>query len=384
MAHLGKGGGLALQTFQLFQSLRSHIDVDLLCLDAPGLHRSMLKEPGVIVAGPLVYPRGILTLARVLRSIRDDYDLFQVLDPYYALPAAYLAKAFPRIVFFGQEPAREIGYRYGLAPALLTHAAIPALLAGGRLVVNSHSLAERFAKYAPLVIPNGLDFRRFEQLPDKAEARRRLGLPEGRTLLAWVGKIIPIKRVEWLLEVLRLNPDLAAVAVGGYREDHYGDSYYETLLRSYPDVRDRVVFTGEVPWDDVPQYLAAADIFVFPSRFEGLPNAVIEAMSAGLPVVASDIPPHRELVRVGRTGFLASDPAAMARSVATLAKDESLRREMGVAARTFVREHLTSEACMQAFLDLYRSVIERKHRSVVHALPDRRGDVERTSEAKSR
>src|SRR5256885_3902383 len=83
-------------------------------------------------------------------------------------------------------------------------------------------------------------------------------------------------------------------------------------------------------------------------------------MSAGLPVVASDIPAHREVVRVGRTGFLASDPAAMARSVATLAKDEGLRREMGVGARTFVRDHLTSEACTQAFLDLYRSVVERQ------------------------
>jgi len=375
VAHLGKGGGLALQTFQLFKSLRSKIEVDLLCLDAPGVHRALLEEPGIKVAGPLVYPSGIARLHHALRSMRDDYDLFQILDPYYALPAAYLAKAFPRIVCFGQDPAREIGYRYGAAAALLTHASVPLLLADSDLIVNSQYLAGRFSTYSPRVIPNGLDFRRFEQLPDKAAARRRLHLPEDRTLLAWVGKMIPIKRVEWLLEVLRRLPKLAAVVVGGYREDHYGDEYYQKLLRAYPTVRDRVVFTGEVPWEDVPEFLAAADIFVFPSRFEGLPNAVLEAMSAGLPVVASDIPPHRELVHHGRTGFLATDPVAMTGFVETLAKDEGLRREMGAAGRAFIREHLTSEQCTQAYLELYRAVIDRWNRTTSSTMRNPSGEA---------
>src|SRR5437016_10947669 len=91
-AHVGKGGGLALQTFQVFTGLRRHIDVDLLCLDALGVHRTMAEIPGVRFAGPLVFPKGIAYLERAIREVQDDYDLFQVLDPYFSLPAAFLAR----------------------------------------------------------------------------------------------------------------------------------------------------------------------------------------------------------------------------------------------------------------------------------------------------
>src|SRR5205814_2270460 len=76
IAHLGKGGGVALQAFQLFKILQRTVDVQLVCLDAPGPHRGLTQEPGVIVAGPLVFPRGIQTLAQALRSSRRDHDVF--------------------------------------------------------------------------------------------------------------------------------------------------------------------------------------------------------------------------------------------------------------------------------------------------------------------
>src|SRR5439155_15743628 len=98
IAHLGKGGGVALQALQLFQDLRRTIDVELVCLDAPGPHRHLTQEPGVVVAGPLVFPKGIRTLSQALRSTRRRGDVFHALDPYYAFPATYLARVFPRIV----------------------------------------------------------------------------------------------------------------------------------------------------------------------------------------------------------------------------------------------------------------------------------------------
>jgi len=356
-AHVGKGGGLALQTFQVFMGLRRHIDVDLLCLDALGVHRSMAEIPGVRFAGPLVFPKGVAFLEKAVRAVRDEYDLFQVLDPYFALPAAFLARVFPRVVFFGTDPRAEIGWRYGPHMNALTRLAMAPLISGTPLVVNSQALADRFRRYRPRVIPGGVDAGRFEHLPSKEEARRRTGLPEKRTLLVTVGKVIPVKRLEWLMEVVRRLSGVEAVIVGGYTEEHYSDQYYRTLLATYPEIRDRVHFTGEVTWDQVPTYLAAADIFVFPSKFEGMPNALLEAMAAGLPVVASDIPPHRELIHRARTGFLASDPEMMSELISALARNEELRKSMGEAAQAYVREHLSADACTRSFLELYKGLL---------------------------
>jgi len=231
------------------------------------------------------------------------------------------------------------------------------LISGTPLVVNSQALADRFRRYRPRVIPGGVDAGRFEHLPSRDEARRRTGLPEKRTLLVTVGKVIPVKRLEWLLEVVRRLSGVEAVIVGGYTEEHYSDQYYRTLLATYPEIRDRVHFMGEVTWDQVPTYLAAADIFVFPSKFEGMPNALLEAMAAGLPVVASDIPPHRELIHRARTGFLASDPEMMSELISALARNEELRKSMGEAARAYVREHLSADACTRSFLELYKGLL---------------------------
>ena len=356
-AHVGKGGGLALQTFQVFMGLRRHIDVDLVCLDALGVHRTMAEIPGVRFVGPLEFPQGIGSLVRAVRAVRDEYDLFQVLDPYFSLPAAFLARVFPRAIFFGTDPRAEIGWRYGPHMNAVTRLALAPLIGGTPLIVNSQALADRFRRYHPRIILGGVDTRRFDQLMSKKEARRLIGVPEGRTLLVTVGKVIPVKRLEWLMEVVRRVPGVDAMVVGGYNEQHYSDQYYRWLLSSYPDLRDRVRFTGEVTWDEVPKYLAAGDIFVFPSKFEGMPNALLEAMASALPVVVSDIPPHRELIQHERTGFLARDPLDMAHLVGTLADNEDLRRSIGEAGRAYVRENLASEACTQAFLELYKRLI---------------------------
>ena len=356
IAHLGKGGGVALQAFQLFQNLRRTIDVEMVCLDAPGPHRNLTQEPGVVVAGPLVFPKGIRTLSAALRSTRRRGDVFHALDPYYAFPATYLARVFPRIVSLGTDPGLEIAMRYGPLAGGLTRAGMVPFLSQSVVVTNSKALADRFRAYRPRVIWNGLDLRKFERLPTKEEARRLRGLPTDRTLLTYVGKVIPEKRLEWILEVLRLLPRTEAVIVGGYTEEHYGDRYYRELLATFADVAPRAHFIGEVPWDHVPSYLAASDVFVYPSPWEGSPNAVIEAMAAGLPSVVSDIDAHREIIEHGRTGFLAESPASMARQIEAVAGDARLQREIGSRARAFVFERFSAEACAEAHLELYRSL----------------------------
>src|SRR6185369_73475 len=83
--------------------------------------------------------------------------------------------------------------------------------------------------------------------------------------------------------------------------------------------------------NDVSAVLAAADVFVFPSRFEGLPGVLIEAEAAGLPIICSDIPNNREVAQEGVNAvfFPLNDPAVLAEGVRKLVTDSDLRREMG-------------------------------------------------------
>src|SRR3989442_6448846 len=235
-AHVGKGGGLALQTFQVFMGLRGHIDVDLLCLDAPGVHRTMAEIAGVRFVGPLVFPKGIAYLERAVREVRDEYDLFQVLDPYFSLPAAFWARVFPRAVFFGTDPRAEVGWRYGPHMNAFARIAMAPLISGTPLVVNSQALAARLRRYHPRVILRGVDTRRIDQLTSQAAARRSIRNRDGRTLLVTLGKLISVKRLELLVEVVRRVAGVDAMVIGGYSEEHYSDQYYRRLLATDPDL----------------------------------------------------------------------------------------------------------------------------------------------------
>jgi len=356
-SHLDKGGGQALQTLQLFRELRNRVDGEYLCLRSVGMHRDLLEGEDVRIVGTLRYPQGILDLRNAIQAERGDWDLVQVFDFYFGLPAAFLSRAFPRAVLFGTDPIAEVGWRFGTPVQAVAQVGLPGILKDTELIVNSLALANRFQRFSPVFIPNGLDLQRFERLPSRAEARRLLRLDPNAPLLVWVGKVVPIKRVEWILEILRELPEARFAAVGGYSEEHYGDQYYRVLRARYSDVMARAIFPGEVMLPEVDRYLAAADVFVFPSLFEGMPNAVMEAMAAALPAVVSDIPAHRAILRQGVTGFLARDPPEFAAMVSALLDNPELREEIGRKAREAALADFGFDRVCDRYLEVYRRMV---------------------------
>ncbi len=104
------------------------------------------------------------------------------------------------------------------------------------------------------------------------------------------------------------------------------------------DLEDKLEATGWLPHKEALARLKTASIFVHYSRWEGLPNSVLEAMALGLPVVASDIPSNRELVRPGENGFLAKTEAELHERVLALIDDAPLRLRMGKAGRALVEK----------------------------------------------
>jgi glycosyltransferase involved in cell wall biosynthesis len=117
-----------------------------------------------------------------------------------------------------------------------------------------------------------------------------------------------------------------------------------------------VVFAGFR--DDLDHWMPNADLFVLPSFTEGLPNVLLEAHAAGVPVVATAVGGTPELVVHGETGLLvhAGDDAALADNMANLLSDDDRRRAMGDAARVRVREQFTFEVQALGYLDLFKEL----------------------------
>ena len=191
------------------------------------------------------------------------------------------------------------------------------------------------------VIPNGVDTRRFRRRGEREKTRAGLGLAPVARAISVVATFKEQKGHRFLIEA-------AAALAPDYPEARYlliGDGE----LRA--DLEQRIAaagLTGQFRLlglrPDVPDLLAAADLFVLPSLWEGLPMALVEAMAAGLPVVATDVSGTRGVMAGGETGLLVppGDAAALARAIAALLDDPARAGVMGAAARRRV------ETCFSA------------------------------------
>ena len=195
-----------------------------------------------------------------------------------------------------------------------------------------------------VVIHNGVEPRRVEAL----ETRSR------RCRLVTVGRLQAPK------DPLTLVRALAALERGSCETELVGDGPDRPAVEN--EVRrlglDSVVRLAGVR-TDVPELLAAADLFVLSSRSEGLPLSILEAMATGLPVVASRVGGVPEVVVDGETGLLVppGDPGSLARAIERLLDDSALRRRLGAAGRARVAEHFDLASAQRAHLDLYRSLL---------------------------
>jgi len=130
----------------------------------------------------------------------------------------------------------------------------------------------------------------------------------------------------------------------------------QTLIRNL-NLSDRFHFVGGV--NNLREYLSTADIFVLPSRSEGFSNAIVEAMAASLPVVATDVGGNTEAVTDGVSGLIvpSEDPAALADAITRLLADPSKAREMGAAGKKLASEKFTTDAMMHQITLAYASLL---------------------------
>ena len=214
-------------------------------------------------------------------------------------------------------------------------------------------------------VPNGIDTTRFAPVNDaeRQALRGALGLDRERPLVMFVGFFSSDKQPDVLVDAwLRANRenglDATLVLVGATRS-----AYFEVDAQMADRLRDAAVAQGRGDWLICPgtthvveQYLRAADLFVLPSRREGLPVALLEAMACGLPCVASRLPGSTDtIIDDGRNGVLVppGDVGALAGAMTTLLGDPQRATALGTAARETILQRFSSEHVAARWLEAY-------------------------------
>lgn len=192
-------------------------------------------------------------------------------------------------------------------------------------------------------------------VPDRRPVPEPVELP--RPLVGSVGRLSPEKGYDVLLEAVRAAEGFHLVLVGTGPLRSELEAQAEQL-----GVSERVTFTGWVP--DSRAWIETYDMFVLPSRSEGLPLTVIEAMLAERAVVATDVGGVPELIEPGRTGAIvpSEDPKALGEAIARLAADRSERDRLGKAARANALERFSPDAMRSAYEALYDELLAPRSR----------------------
>ncbi len=302
---------------------------------------------------------------RALPPFRRVYGLTKLFERLsFAVPAlAGLAREHPDIVHI-QKP-------YDLGPALLLRR-----MTGARLVFGCHGkdffpgdqLLGRRADIAvscsrfnaetvaahygimPRVVYNGVDFDLFRPVPPDPALRRHYA-PDGAALLLFVGRLIPWKGVQYILQALVELPHtrLLIAGDGSYR------AHLAWLAETF-HVAERVTFLGAVPRTELPRLYAGVDLVVgasFANETFGI--ALVEAQACGTPVVASNFGGFPEVVRPGETGLLVrpQHPWALAEGLRELLDDPQRRAQMGQAGRDWVTAQFSWASVTERVLAAY-------------------------------
>ena len=342
-------GGTERQMIELVRLLDpSRFTVHVACFDKRGAWLPRVAERAAsIVEFPIrgfAHPGTMPTLLRFARWCRRErIEVLQTCDFYaniFGLPGAALAGV----------PVR-IGSRRDLNPdkspaqirlqrqAYRCATTVVANCAAARGIL----LAEGLAPASIAVIPNGVDRPRHESAGVAAEQRTRV---------ITVANLRPEKNHETLIAAADLLsadfPDVEFQIVG----DGPRRSELEALVRSRR-LDDRVSLLGHR--EDVGRLLSEASIFALPSRSEAFPNGAIEAMAAGLPVVASAVGGLLDLIEHGRTGLLIEpgNPTALADALRQLLTNQTAAARIGEHARAHVQQRYSFERMVKAFEDLY-------------------------------
>jgi glycosyltransferase involved in cell wall biosynthesis len=219
--------------------------------------------------------------------------------------------------------------------------------------VRRHSVeVDRIDPSRVLTIYNGLDLSDWDTASRPAKT-------SGELLVTTVGNIRRVKGHDIFIKaaasIVPLFPKVSFSVAGDVLEPDYFAELQALVLDL--NLSDRFHFVGGIT--NLREHLSVADIFVLPSRSEGFSNAIVQAMAAALPVVATDVGGNAEAVKDGVSGLLvpSDDPAALSAAITRLLSDPSRAKAMGIAGKALAAEYFTTEAMMHRITAVYGNLL---------------------------
>ena len=229
-----------------------------------------------------------------------------------------------------------------------------------RIVAVSEGVKSDLVKYEHIslekiqVIYNGIDESKFRVKIDKKKKREEFSIRVYDKVIGVGVRLSEQKGIKYLIEAVSLTakpfPSIKLLIIG--------DGECRTGLEKLASdcgIPDKVIFTGFR--SDIPELLQIIDVYALPSLWEGHPLVLLEAMAAGKPIVATDIPGNRETVSNGHTGLLVppKDSSALADALRTLLKNEKLRNDIGINGYEKFKERFVVGRIVEEYQELYEN-----------------------------
>lgn len=236
-----------------------------------------------------------------------------------------------------------------------------------KIVAVSEDVKEDIMRYDRIdpskieVIPNGIDVERFNPEKNTTDIRKEFSLEEDDIVIGFIGRIVPAKGLEYLLNALPyLKEEFKNIKLFIVGEGSLVEELKERAKKN--NVFDNILFIGRRR--DIPEILASINIFVMPSIAEGFPNALLEAMAMGKPIVTTEVGGIPEIVKNGFNGLLVPprDTVSLSKAIKELISNDQLAAKLGQAARDLVHDNLSIKAIAQKWQSLYLSILKEKAR----------------------
>lgn len=368
-------GGLAISTGRLARLLAAAghaVRVFAPTLNLPPSERRTLPSSGVDVTRFGARKRVDDTLADWFETIVEEHrrDPFDILHAYFLPQAGFVAAYAGK--YLGTPSVVSIRgndiERAAFDPSKFSHV-MYALQHASAVTTNASTLARKakaFVEREIFLIPNGIDTELFKSMARNETLAEMLGLggktkEERSAVIGFAGELREKKGLRALLsgyaQAAKSRP--ASLLIVGEVRDGEDKKFFDEFKSANSQLP--ITVTGPVPHEDMPAYYALMDVLVHPSLRDGMPNAALEAMACGLPVIATPVGGILDALEDGENGVLVNvnDAAALAGKIVELLDDPQKRAGLGQRARETVVEKFGLEAELRANLRVYESLGKR-------------------------